>query len=307
MQQFIITANDAHQTIIKFIRKTFKGTSLSLLYKLFRTKKIKLNGTFINDFKIILKPDDVVIVFLKQPPPLQPTVVAYESQIKLEIVYEDDQLLIVDKPHQVVIHNPQGDSLDLAVRQYLKINASYSFTVSHVHRLDKLTRGLVIYAKTKIALNILHQFWHQQRIIKKYLALLETKNLLPPIVQGLIALNSEKTKMVFTNMAPDVSAKKAVTKFQLIKKVQNFSWYELELGTGRKHQIRATCAYLKAPIVGDYKYGSQYYFKNRIMLFAYQLEFFNLPAPLDYLNNQIFTLKDANELLRIDIKKLMIE
>lgn len=303
MVQFVIDENDAHQTIIKFMRKTFNTVPLRLLYKLFRFKKIKLNGEVITDLKYYLKPNDTIIVLdnltFKDEVKKQ-----FASQIALTIIYEDEYILIVDKPHNVLIHHPVGDCLDLAVRKYLQINNSYSFTISHVHRLDKLTRGLVIYAKKKIALNIFHQFWNQNNITKKYLALLATNKELPLVVKGYIFQDIMQGKMVFSPKLELPNCKVAVTKFKMFKKVLKFSWYEIQLITGRKHQIRASCEYLKTPIVGDIKYDSKYNLNDRIMLFAYKLEFKNLPVPLDYLNNKQFVLPDIDKILEINSREI---
>lgn len=302
MKRIIINENDAYQTILKFIRKTFKTMPLTLIYKLFRLKKVMVNDQIIIDKKYMLNVNDVVVINDNSVNIKVNHSSLFLSKIKLNIIYEDDYILIVDKPHNIVVHHPSGDCLDKAIRKYLGRQKGYSFTISHVHRLDKLTRGLIIYAKKKIALNVLHKLWNSESIIKKYYALLETKAKLPELVSGYLWYDELKMKMVFNfqDLSINNNSKPTITKFNFLKYYEDYSWYEIQLLTGRKHQIRASCEFLKASIVGDRKYHSNLLLENKIMLFAYKIKFDNLIYPLDYLNGSEFIINDflENLLLR---------
>src|SRR4051812_9791122 len=191
MLDFIISKNEEDQTLISFLKKRFKTTSLSLIYKLFRTKKVKVNGENIRYYHHRLKGGEKIEIYdsyLKQSnlviyPPSQ-------SKIYFEIIYEDQNVLIALKEHGIAM-----PSLDNAVRYYLskKDPIDYQrkiqqfFILTAVHRLDRLTQGLVIYPKNPQAKKILYKaISDKSKITKKYLATCENNfsKTLPNYVSG---------------------------------------------------------------------------------------------------------------------------
>jgi len=191
MLNFIISKNEEDQTLISFLKKRFKTTSLSLIYKLFRTKKIKINGENIRYYHHRLKVGEKIEIYdsyLKQSnlviyPPSQ-------SKIYFEIIYEDQNILIALKEHGIAM-----PSLDNAVRYYLskKDPIDYQqkiqqfFILTAAHRLDRLTQGLVIYPKNPPAKRVLYKaISDKSKITKKYLAACENNfsKTLPNYVSG---------------------------------------------------------------------------------------------------------------------------
>jgi 23S rRNA pseudouridine955/2504/2580 synthase len=295
---------DEDQTIISFLKKIFATTPLSLLYKLFRTKKVKVNDKDIRYYQHRLKNGDIVKIednslisslkISKKKRKIRP-------EVDFEIMYEDDNILIAIKDHNIETHNDENPekSLDNAVAYYLEnsgwISQSQFFIVSSSHRLDKLTKGLVVYPKNPIAKKVLHESFGKKNLIKKeYLAVCENRKnkKIPVFFDGFIFKDDENERMIFQ---PESSQKKnekscSMTMKELSKN-KNFAVLEIELKTGRKHQIRAMLSYLGFPIIGDKKYGSNFVLKDKIKLFGYKLEFINLPKPLDYLNGKKFEIK----------------
>ncbi|CAI2200107.1 655_t:CDS:2, partial [Funneliformis geosporum] len=266
---------EVDQTLISFLKKRFRTTPLSLIYKLFRTKKVKIDGENVRYYHHRLKGGEKIEIhdnYLQ----LANQVIYPLSRSKLyfEVVYEDQHILIALKEHGITM-----PSLDNAVRNYLseKNPMEYQrqianfFVLIAAHRLDKLTKGLVIYPKNPPAKKVLYKAMaDKSQITKKYLAKCET------------------THQVLPNY---VSAKFCALEIKQVAKKNPYQTLEITLHTGRKHQIRSILAYLGCPVIGDKKYGSPIENKNKICLLAYKIEFNNLSSPLAYLNGKVFTIE----------------
>jgi len=294
MQKFIITKDDANQTIFKFLKKVYKSTPLSVIYKWFRKKDIKVNDQRISDKNLVLNEGDLVLVFDSNKVEKRDKFNLVDFK-NLNVVYEDRNILIADKPFNLEIHSEFNDSLDQMVRSYLMSKNEYnpetaqSFVVSHVHRLDKLTTGLVIYAKNKVSLDILLKAIQDKNLIEKYYVL-RTKPNFPEklIAEGWVFYDEkiQKTQYKDKIISSEKRYKKAKTVFKLLSENKDYSLVEAKLETGRKHQIRATLSFYNFPILNDFRYGGRKVNKERmIYLKAYRLIFKNLSEPLSYLNN----------------------
>lgn len=304
MIKLVVRKDDSNQTIINFLKKTFSDAPLSQIYHLFYKKKIKINDKKITNFKYLVQENDVIYLYDNK------LIVKIKSEIinpnlKPEIIYQDQNIIVVVKEHGITIHNPSNQSLDNIVRYYLwqtqpELFNSQTFTISHLYRLDKLTKGLVVYSKTKIAQQNLIQAQLNKNIIKKYLAVCHGSLKKELNVSGFIYHDEEQEKMIFSKNKIG-SAKTCQTIVKPLKTLNDFTLVECQLVTGRKHQIRASLAYLKLPIVGDQKYGSNYQIPKQIMLFAYYLRFQNLVAPLEYLNQKEIILSA----LKSELGKMM--
>lgn len=288
MIKFQINNNDEGQKIFAFIKKTFKSTSLSIIYKWFRIGKIKVNGKKIKDRNFILKFGDEVIVYDNS------SVSTKREWIKcdyssLRIVYEDNNILIADKNFNVEIHSDFNISLDNMVRSYLYDKKEFipedenSFLISHVHRLDKLTSGLVIYAKNKKTLDFfLLAIKNKENITKKYIAKLSSDLTEEGLIKGYIFYDNETQKSIFTD-----DYKKGFKECSLKIKKLNNDLAEITLFTGRKHQIRATLEFLNCPILNDFRYnGRKINSERMIFLNANSLEFNNFSGDFEYLNGK---------------------
>ncbi|MCE8169428.1 MAG: RluA family pseudouridine synthase [Candidatus Moeniiplasma glomeromycotorum] len=299
MISFTVSKELADQTIISCLKKRFKTTSLSLIYKLFRTKKVKINGENVRYYHHRLKGGEKIEIYDNYLQLSNQTIYPLSNtKIYFEIIYEDKNILIALKEHGITM-----PSLDNAVRNYLakKNPDEYQrqvenyFVLTAVHRLDKLTKGLVIYPKNPLAKKILYKLiGDKSKITKKYLAHCEKspKNSLPNYISGYLSKNSQEQKMEFSWQPTRPQAKFCALEVKKIKKENNYQILEITLHTGRKHQIRSILSYFNCPIIGDQKYGSKIITQNKIYLLAYKIIFVDLPAPLSYLNGKEFQVKE---------------
>ena len=227
--------------------------------------------------------------------------------LKSSIVYEDDNLLIVNKPRSLLLQqdgNNNHDSLDKIVGDYLKS------TAMPVHRLDKDTSGLCLFAKNKKAADELGKIFNDHSQIEKhYITLVAGQIEQDGVVDAPLRKSFERKKMV---VAPLKSgAKTAITKYHVLEKYKDYTLLDVQLLTGRTHQIRAHMSYICHHVVGDIKYGDykvnnifkrEFDFENQF-LHAFKLKFLNIKGALNYLKNKEFSVDLPRELQEI-LKKL---
>lgn len=191
---------------------------------------------------------------------------------KMEVVFENDDLIVVNKPSGLVATNENrvgGESVENWLRTEKKINLKRG---GLVHRLDKGTSGLLVAAKNEIKLDELQKLWKDRKVVKKYMALVSGKFPFEAKVDMPIGRDSLK----FDRFAVKESGKYARTDFKLIKIItiggKQYSLLEADLKTGRTHQIRVHLKYLRWPIVGDRVYGGEMVI-DRPFLHSYYLQF----------------------------------
>ncbi|MCE8162681.1 MAG: RluA family pseudouridine synthase [Candidatus Moeniiplasma glomeromycotorum] len=299
MLSFVIQKGEAEQTLISFLKKRFKTTPQTLIYKLLRTKKIKVDGQNVRYYHYRLKRGEKIEIYdhyLKTTPASSVIYPLSHSKVYFQNIHEDKNILIVLKEHGITM-----PSLDNAVRNYLfkqnpveyQKHQGEFFILTAVHRLDKLTKGLVIYPKNPTAKRLLYKvIGDKSKITKKYLAWCENlyNQRIPTYIQGYLGKDTLGQKMVFSPTCQK-KAKYCAMEAKEVKSQKNLVLFEITLHTGRKHQIRSILAYFGYPVVGDEKYGSKTVDKNKISLVAYKIIFNELPAPLSYLNGQEFQIE----------------
>ena len=223
--------------------------------------------------------------------------------LKDNIVYEDNNLLIVNKPRGLLLQqdgNIEHESLDKMVGDYLKM------TAMPAHRLDKDTSGLCVFAKNKKTADELGKIFNDHTQIEKhYITLVGGVLDEDGVVDAPLRKSFERKKMV---VAPLKSgAKSAITKYHILNKYKDYTLLDVELLTGRTHQIRAHMSYIRHHVVGDSKYGDyktnnefkkKYGFENQF-LHAYKLKFLDIKGPLNYLKNHEFSCNLPQELEEI--------
>ena len=227
--------------------------------------------------------------------------------LKDSVIYEDNTLLIVNKPRGLLLQQ-DGDnsheSLDKIVGDYLKA------TAMPVHRLDKDTSGLCVFAKNnKVADELGKVFNDHTQIEKHYITLVAGQVEGDGVVDAPLRKSFERKKMV---VAPLKSgAKSAITKYHILEKYKDYTLLDVQLLTGRTHQIRAHMSYIRHHVVGDIKYGDyktnnivkrEFGFENQF-LHAFKLKFLDIKGPLNYLKNKEFSCNLPLELEEI-LKKL---
>lgn len=304
---YTITNKDCNQRIDKFLKRMLKDAPVSFLYKMFRQKDVKVNGKKAT-IDYILKEGDVVDIYLKEELLNQFHKEALLRPVKADfpILYEDDNILVIDKPKGLLVHGDEGEkriTLQNMVLNYLKDKREWDpdsltgFIPSPAHRLDRNTSGIVIFGKNLPALQeLLTLFRERTQIEKRYTLLVRgTTSERGEINYPLIKDSNKKMVKVGTIQK---GAKPALTRFHRIKSYTcGFSLVEAELLTGRTHQLRVHFAAIGHPIVGDSKYGDfkvnenfekLYGLKNQFLHASY-FKFDKIDGVLSYLSGKEFT------------------
>lgn len=307
MKTVVVNTNDAGQRLDKLLTKTFRNLPVSLMYKGIRTKNIKLNGKRCEISSRVCA-GDVITLYLKddvlEEAPAAPNFMTAGKE--LSIVYEDENLLLLNKPVGLLVHpdeNEYRDTLILRVQRYLYEKGEYvpqdenSFAPALVNRIDRNTAGIVIAAKNAAALRILNEKLKRREIHKYYLCIVHgTFSQKSALLEGFLEKNEQQNR-VYISAKGGNGARKIATRYTVIDENSRYSLLEIELLTGRTHQIRAHLASIGHPLLGDGKYGTNALNKGTGFttqaLCSYRLEFdFSTPADLlDYLNGQSFTLE----------------
>lgn len=264
MQEILVGKNDAGQRIDKFLTKKYKSLPFSMMYKLIRKKKITVNRKRVKENQV-LNEGDLILIFA--PDDLFDTTVKHvKASGKISVAYEDENIIIVDKESGLLVHSDESQDEDTLIDRitvYLTNKGEYSpeaencFAPALCNRIDRNTEGLVIAAKNAAALREMNDFIKQRNIKKIYLAAvhgqIKPKN-------GEISLLLEKDadkNMVFVRNKNNKNAKTAITRYNSVSysEFNDLSLVEIELITGRTHQIRASFAHIGHPLLGDGKYA----------------------------------------------------
>ena len=321
MKNFIVEKSESGQTLEKFIKKTIPTLPLSYIEKLFRKKDIKINGHW-QDKKAIVNTDDNISIYITDNDYDRfmsgNKEVKSDNYIEPYIVYEDENILIVNKPRGMLVQKDKasGKALDDLVLSYLKYKGEYqednkAFTPGPAHRLDRNTAGLVIFGKNILTLQYLMAIMQDKsKIEKRYLALV--KGIVDKPGKITVPLKKIENKSLVKVDTIVNGAKEAITLYEPIKIYNDYTLLSVQLLTGRTHQIRVHMAYIHHPVIGDNKYGDfllnkkfekEYGLVNQFLVANY-LKFHNLDYPLDYLNEKEFKIDIPDNIVN-NIKDLL--
>lgn len=312
MKSFEIKVNDAGQRLDKFIRKGLPNLPQSLMYKYIRKKRIKVNSKRA-EISTVLQVGDVVDMYINDEFFVKPET-RYDftgAPSKLDILYEDGNIMLLDKKAGLLCHPDDReyvDTLITRIKKYLYEKGEYnpddenSFTPALVNRIDRNTGGIVIAAKNAESLRIMNAQMKQRTNLKKFYlcvchGIMERDS---GLLDGYL-LKDEKKNTVKILKHPCDGAKEIRTKYKVLGRDydKQLSLVEVELMTGRTHQIRAHFASIGHPLLGDGKYGTNKLNKEfgyrKQCLYSYKLVFmFDENAGiLSYLNSVEFEVKDV--------------
>lgn len=289
MKEIKITSNEEGQRLDRFLKKYLNKANQSFIQKMIRKKNIKLNNLKAEP-ETLLKEEDLVQLYLSDETieKFREKKTLIQTDIHFKTVYEDDNILVVNKPIGLSTQPDETSARNLVdeIKMYLDAkeeNISFTFKPAVCNRLDKNTSGLVIAAKNYDALKQTNKAIRERKIRKIYMAKvhgiinkdLELKDYL---------IKDDNKNMVKIVKEESENSKHVITYAHPVRTEGNFTWLEIEIETGRAHQIRAHLSSIGHPIVGDKKYGRKDSEKYQL-LHAYKLVLGGYEESLSYLNN----------------------
>ena len=310
MKELTIGPNDAGQRLDRFLAKAVPLLPASLAQKYIRIKRIKRNGARV-ERDTRLTAGDVLQLYINDEffdKPREDNAYLTVASPKLTVVYEDDQILLVDKRPGLAVHPHDGaeygrtliDHIQAYLYQKREWNprGENAFTPALCNRIDRNTGGIVIAAKTAEALRIMNQKIKDRELDKRYLAIVEgTPKPREGALKGYLFKDARKNR-VFVSDTPQPGAKTCQTNYKTLATANALSLVECELITGRTHQIRAQFAHAGHPLLGDGKYGKldKRFDRNYQALYSYKLTFqFTTDAgSLNYLNGKSFHVEQVD-------------
>lgn len=309
MRELVVKKNDANQRLDKFLLKKFKTMPKKMAYMYIRKKCVKVNGKKATP-EVMLKENDLLTFYIKDEffDNIQEENYEFLKAPKnLKIIYEDENIILLDKKPGVIVHQDKSyhfDCLLLRLQHYLYDNGEYNpkeencFAPALVNRIDRNTGGIVIGAKNAESLRILNQKMKDRELHKFYLCLLINKPKKDNAILSDYLIKNEKTNKVTVLRNEKQGSKKILTKYSVLETNNNLTLCEVELLTGRTHQIRAHMSSIGCPILGDNKYGNkklnQKYSLSKQCLYSYKLafDFTTDSGILSYLDKKDFSTND---------------
>jgi len=318
MIKLVITENEENQRLDRFLRKYLKNAPLSHIYKLIR-KDIKINGKRGNIETILSSGDEISIYINEEELELYKKAgSSNKAKRQFKVAYEDEQILIVEKPFGLLTHGDATEKKNTLANQvigYLTEQGTYiprmekTFIPSPVNRLDRNTTGLVIFGKTAAALRSLNKMLRERGYVSKYYLTIVAGKLDKELILKDKMEKDSRSNTVKVKAMEEVGGKVMETIARPIMTKNGFTLVEVELVTGRTHQIRVHLEKAGYPVIGDAKYGdrrvnqrvSRKYDLSTQFLHAHRLIFHSGIDPLTYLEGLEVICPLTDELERIKI------
>ena len=318
MKEIKINSNQENQTIFKFVKKYLSSAPLSFIEKVFRKKDVKVNGKRV-DKSFVISNGDLVQIYItdSQLEEFNKSNQINITNSKPEIIYEDENVLICNKPSGLLVHKGNEDNeitLTDIVLNYLAskneydLNNSEGFVPGLAHRIDRNTSGLVIFGKNVKSLQALESMFKERNSISKYyLALVNGRINSGGTIDK--PLYKDEKKGIVSVRSLSSGGKTAITKYVPEEIFDKYTLVDVELLTGRTHQIRVHFASINHPLLGDSKYGDfnenkefkkKFNYENQF-LHAHRIRFEKVEGVLSYLSNKSFVAplgKKENEIIQ---------
>ncbi len=282
MKELIVTKKYNNKKLDKFLKDNLQNLSNNLFYKTLRKKDIKINGKRVSENVTVFE-NDKIQVYISDT--------LLEGSVNLDIIYEDKNILLINKPINIEVTGK--NSLTDVVHRLYKLQ---EFLPMPCHRLDRNTSGLILFAKNQTALDILLDKFKHHEIEKHYLALVYgvPKKKSERLISYLFKDSSKS--LVYISDVPKKGYLKIITSYSLIESINNTSLLDVEIETGRTHQIRAHLSYIGLPIIGDGKYGINEINKKfkaktqKLVSYKLKFSFIKDSGILNYLNGKSFEI-----------------
>ena len=287
MKEIIVNKKYHEKKLNKVILEELSNINYPTFCKLLRKKDIKINGKRINKDMLVYENDKIEIYLPKE---------LEETKINLDKVYEDENILVINKPAKIEVTG-SNSLTEIINKQY----TNCEFKPQPCHRIDRNTTGLVLFAKNKEALEILLEKFKKHEIEKHYLALVYgIPNKKEERLEAYLFKDNKKSQVYISDIFKK-GYQKIITRYTVLeKRKDNTAVLDVEIETGRTHQIRAHLAHIGYPIIGDGKYGkneiNKQFGKKYQMLCSYKLKFHfqSESGILAYLNGKEIKLKNIN-------------
>lgn len=266
-------------TLTKSIQKAFPKLNYVTISRVLRKKDIKINGKRVNSDVVINKGDNVQVY------------IDFDKEDNVEIIYQDSNVVVVNKPYGIEVVDESKREKDLTQQVSLQTQTN----VFPCHRLDVNTEGVIIFAKTQKAYDIITQAFKNHKVTKIYNAWVQGKMEKKQDTLKAYLVKDEKSARVFVYDKSSTNAKEIITKYRVLKEFASTSLLEITLETGRTHQIRAHLSHIGHPVVGDDKYGNRELNKKfnlkKQCLTSVLLKFDFANSELDYLSGKEFSIQ----------------
>ncbi len=311
MKQITVSKNEAGQRLDKLLAKYLNQAPKSFLYKMLRKKNITLNGkkadgsekTVVGDEIKLFLADETIEKFSSVDLPKVP-----KKKEKLEIVYEDEHILLINKPCGMLSQKAKPEDVSVVEHliSYLMDSGCVTkeslqgFRPSICNRLDRNTSGILVAGKSLVGLQTMAEVFKNRSLHKYYLCLVEGKMDGEQLIEGYLTKNHRTNQVKITKEKQGEDSQPIRTRYRVISSGKEATLLRVELITGRSHQIRAHLASIGHPILGDVKYGGPV--RNGLkyqLLHSYRLKMPQMQGELSYLSGKVFMAKPPAQFERV--------